>query len=180
MILRCTLSLCKSEWCTALTSFLRVHSLSVYVASPRGFLICVGESDPSQTPENRSYSLAVLLTLCNVFIFVPSPLAFLLPLPALLPLIEHFPQHLSVFPSPLSLESLFSLYVWVYVCVWISLLIWLLVQFLWHLSSSETFFQMVIHRALFSTIVRGVLMYGKRRAEQICQWGWNVNRRGLN
>lgn len=117
MILTCTVSLCRSEWCTAVTSFLRVRSLSVYVASPRGFLICVGESDPSQTPQNRSYSLVVLLALCSVFIFVPSPLAFLLPLPAILPLIERFPQHLSVFSSPLSLERLFSFYVWVYVRV---------------------------------------------------------------
>lgn len=103
---------------------------------PEVFWHFADEPDTWQTPEERSYSQVVLLVLHNAFIFLPSLPAFMLPAPPVL-----FPNW-TVLKIPLCLpfttsswDSIFSLSVCEYMCVCISLCVWLSAEFLWYHSS---------------------------------------------
>ncbi len=161
-------------------SSLKHASLSVHVASPEGVSLSqVDEWDALQAPEKSSFSPAVLLAFCKPFIFSSISSSILVTYTSITSPNRTFPKT-PLFCSPLPLKSPFSPFsMCEYTCVCISLCIYLSVQFLWHLSSFESF-HMVIKTALFSAIIQGVLMYGERHAEQIRQWGWNMNRRHLN
>lgn len=95
----------------------------------------------------------------DTFIFLPSLPAFLLLALLLLLVIEQFSKHVSVWRLPLSLESLIFC-----VCVCFSVCVLVSVYGFWYSFSdtahlSETAFHMIIQKALFRTIVQGVLMY---------------------
>lgn len=129
------------------------------------------ESDTLQTAEKRSYSLEALLALHNAFICLPSLAAFPLPARLVLPVIELFSDHLSAVHRLLLRVHFLSSCAWVYVCVFCFFFLASVSSCQYSFSNtshlSETGFHMIICKAVFGSVIQEVLMYGKRRAEQI-------------
>lgn len=141
-------------------------------ATPRGFFgTVVDESDTSQTPEKRSCSLVPLLNGSSHFIYL-FPIS-----PSILTCSPR--TNRTVFKTPLlSFIALFLSRVYfpssvrASICVFHRAFVSVSVYgFHYSFSDtthlSETGFHMIIQKALFSSIVQSVLMYGKRHAEQM-------------
>ena len=166
-------SLCAgSEWCCAMiSSNLNQASLSVYVASPRGFLVLLQMSQTHYKQQRRDPTAWKRYWLFTMHLSLPSLAAFSLPARLVLPVIELFSEHLSAVHRLLLRAHFLSSCAWVYVRFFFF-------SFLASVSScqysfsntshlSETGFHMIICKAVFGSVIQEVLMYGKRRAEQI-------------